>query len=212
MSYPLLIFFGLAPSIIWLLFYLRKDARPESNSQVLKIFGYGMLAVIPTALIELGISKQLEYQFLRFRAMLESPGYFNRSLWDTLSGEYYRSFAKKNDYYHVFDYWQWDEKIVDDTLKQYEWELAPDTNTTWRIGDGTAGFYNYIYYTLAGLTEHDTLRSNQIREGQMSREEALTKVQDENRPRYENIRWYLDAIGMDYKEVISAVNKIPKMY
>jgi len=60
MSYPLLIFFGLAPSIIWLLFYLRKDARPESNSQVLKIFGYGMLAVIPTALIELGISKQLE--------------------------------------------------------------------------------------------------------------------------------------------------------
>jgi len=60
MNYPLLIFFGLAPSIIWLLFYLRKDARPESNSQVLKIFGYGMLAVIPTALIELGISKQLE--------------------------------------------------------------------------------------------------------------------------------------------------------
>jgi len=159
-----------------------------------------------------GISKQLEYQFLRFRAMLESPGYFNRSLWDTLSGEYYRSFAKKNDYYHVFDYWQWDEKIVDDTLKQYEWELAPDTNTTWRIGDGTAGFYNYIYYTLAGLTEHDTLRSNQIREGQMSREEALMKVQDENRPRYENIRWYLDAIGMDYKTVIKTVNNIPRLF
>ena len=61
MSYPLLIFFGLAPSIIWLLFYLRKDVHPESNSMILKIFGYGMLIAIPTALIELGIFSQLSY-------------------------------------------------------------------------------------------------------------------------------------------------------
>jgi glucosamine--fructose-6-phosphate aminotransferase (isomerizing) len=156
--------------------------------------------------------KQFTYQFLRFKAMFNSPGYFNHSLWDTLSGEYYRSFSKKKDYYHIFDYWQWDEKIVDDTLKQYDWELAPDTSTSWRIGDGTAGFYNYIYYSMAGLTEHDTLRSNQIREGQITREDALRKVEDENRPRYENIRWYLDAIGMDFAEVIGVVNKIPKLY
>lgn len=156
--------------------------------------------------------KQLLYQSLRFKAMLQSPGYFNRSLWDTLSGEYYRSFTEKKDYYHIFNYWRWDEKVIEDTIKQYDWELAPDTNTTWRIGDGTAGFYNYIYYTMAGLTEHDTLRSNQIREGQITREEALKKVEDENRPRYENIRWYLDAIGMDYKEVIGIINKIPKLY
>ena len=31
--------------------------------------------------------------------------------------------------------------------------------------DGTAGFYNYVYHTVAGFTEHDTFRSNQIREG-----------------------------------------------
>lgn len=85
------------------------------------------------------------------KAMLQSPGYFNSSLWDTLSGEYYRSFTKKSDYYHIFDYWRWDEKQIDDTLAGYDWEKAPDTNTTWRIGDGTAAFYNYIYYTVAGF-------------------------------------------------------------
>jgi len=159
-----------------------------------------------------GVSKQLNYQWLRLRAMLQSPGYFNRSLWDTISGEYYRSFAKKDDYYHIFDYWRWDERECDGVLKQYGWELAPDTNTTWRIGDGTAAFYNYLYYTIAGFTEHDTFRSNQIREGQISRKEALTLVEDENRPRYQNIRWYLDALGMDFKEVISVVNKIPRLY
>ena len=140
--------------------------------------------------------------------MLQSPGYFNRSLWDTISGEYYRSFTEKKNYFHIFDYWRWDENTVDDALKKYDWELAPDTNTTWRIGDGTAAFYNYIYYTVAGFTEHDTFRSNQIREGQISRDEALKLVKDENRPRYQNIRWYLDTLNMDYKEVINIVNSI----
>lgn len=160
-----------------------------------------------------GIMKQLRYHSKRFRAMLESPSYFNSSLWDTLSGEYYRSFTEKQDYYHIFDYWSWDEKIVNDTLiNQYDWETAIDTSTTWRIGDGTAGFYNYVYYTVAGFTEHDTFRSNQIREGQLTREKALELIEDENQPRYQNIRWYLDALGLDFEEVIKIVNSIPKLY
>lgn len=159
-----------------------------------------------------GATKQLRYQWLRLKAMAKSPGYFNSSLWDTLSGEYYRSFNKKTDYYHIFDYWRWDEKTIDDTLiNQYDWETAPDTNTTWRIGDGTAAIYNYIYYTVAGFTEHDTFRSNQIREGDLTRDEALALVDDENRPRYPNIKWYLDAIGMDFAEVIPVINAIPKL-
>ncbi|MFH1575669.1 MAG: PrsW family intramembrane metalloprotease [Candidatus Nealsonbacteria bacterium] len=52
--YPILIFFGLAPSIIWLLFFLKKDNLPESKRMILKIFFFGMLATVPTALLELG--------------------------------------------------------------------------------------------------------------------------------------------------------------
>lgn len=179
-------------------------------------FKAGFLGVPPDFEEEMvyssGALKQLRYQWLRLKAMAQSPSYFNSSLWDTLSGEYYRSFNKKTDYYHIFDYWRWDEKIIDDTLiNQYDWETAPDTNTTWRIGDGTAAIYNYIYYTVAGFTEHDTFRSNQIREGDMTREEALILVEDENRPRYPNIKWYLDAIGMDFDKVIPVINAIPKL-
>ena len=160
-----------------------------------------------------GVMKQLRYHSKRFKAMLESPAYFNSSLGDTLLGEYYRSFTEKKDYYHIFDYWRWDEDEVNSTLIDgYGWETAIDTNTTWRIGDGTAGFYNYVYYTVAGFTEHDTFRSNQIREGQITREKALKLVLDENRPRYQNIRWYLDTLGMDFEEVIKIVNNIPKLY
>lgn len=160
-----------------------------------------------------GAMKQIRYQWLRFKAMAQSFGYFNSSLWDTLSGEYYRSFHKKTDYYHIFDYWRWDEQTINETLTtEYDWETAPDTNTTWRIGDGTAAIYNYIYYTVASFTEHDTFRSNQIREGSLTREEAMVLVEDENRPRYPNIKWYLDAVGMDFDQVIPVINKIPKLY
>ena len=144
--------------------------------------------------------------------MTKSLGYFNASLWDTLSGEYYRSFTEKTDYLHIFDYWRWDEAQIDSTLENYDWEKAPDTNTTWRIGDGTAALYNYIYCTVAGFTEHDTFRSNQIREGSISRKEALALVLDENRPRYPNIRWYLDAVNVDYESTIRRINSIPKLY
>jgi len=97
-------------------------------------------------------------------------------------------------------------------IDEYNWEISEDTSTTWRIGDGTAAFYNYVYFTVAGFSEHETFRSNQIREGEMSRGEALRLVGSENTPRYENIKWYLDSVGIDFTEAITKVNSIPKLY
>lgn len=57
MSYSVAIIFGVLPSVIWLLFYLRKDAHPEPNSMVIKIFFFGMLAALPAIFLELGIFK-----------------------------------------------------------------------------------------------------------------------------------------------------------
>ncbi len=59
MIYIVYIFFALAPSIIWLLFFLRKDVHPESNRMILIIFFFGMLAAIPAALIEAGLFQVL---------------------------------------------------------------------------------------------------------------------------------------------------------
>ena len=46
----------------------------------------------------------------------------------------------------------------------------------------------------------------------MTRSEALTLVKAENQPRYPNIKWYLDAVGLDYAPVIETVNAIPRLY
>jgi glutamine---fructose-6-phosphate transaminase (isomerizing) len=159
-----------------------------------------------------GSMSQLRYQSKRLYQMIRNPGYFNSSVYDTFYGEYWRSIHKKTDYFHVFDFWEWDETIVDDTLAKYNWEWSEDTTTSWRIGDATAAFYNYIYYTVAGFTEHDTFRSNQIREGAITRDQALKLVEEESRPRYESIKWYLQAVDIDYVEAIKTVNNMPKFY
>ena len=91
-------------------------------------------------------------------------------------------------------------------LKIYDWEKSIDTKSTWRIGDGAAAFYNYIYYTMAGFSEHDTFRSNQIRESDITRDEALKLVKIESKPRYENIKWFLKILNLDFKDTINIIN------
>lgn len=44
---------GFLPSLIWLLFYLRKDKHPESNTMVIKVFFAGMLSAIFALIVEL---------------------------------------------------------------------------------------------------------------------------------------------------------------
>jgi hypothetical protein len=111
------------------------------------------------------------------------------------------------------DYIRWNEEtIIGTLLREYDWETSPDTPSTWRIGDGTVPFYNYIYHTVAGFTENDTFRSNQIRAGMITREEALRLLEVENYPRFESIFWYCDTIGVDPDRAFRVINAIPKLY
>jgi glutamine---fructose-6-phosphate transaminase (isomerizing) len=144
---------------------------------------------------------------------LTNPAYLNRSIRDTLGSFVSRSISTHTDYYHLYDYYRWDEQEIEKlVLEEYRWEKAIDTQTTWRIGDGTAPFYNYIYYTVAGFSEYDTFRSNQIREGMLSREDGLKLIMEENRPRYPSIKWYADIVDLDFSTTIKQINNIPKLY
>lgn len=161
----------------------------------------------------LSIARQLRLFKGVGQAIVSNPGYLNSSVLDTAGSFVSRSLMPHRDYFHLYDYLRWDEQAIDSLLlDEYNWETAIDTRTTWRIGDGTAAFYNYIYFNVAGFSEHDTFRSNQIREGMLSREEGLRLVNEENRPRYPTIKWYTDAVGIDYEHAIRTINRIPKLY
>lgn len=144
--------------------------------------------------------------------VVRNPAYINRSIPDTLWA-YVSYYIIKQDYLQLFEYEPWLEHEVEGALKdEYQWELDDDTPSSWRIGDGTAAFYNYIYHMVCGFTEFDTFRSSQIRAGYLTRERAAELVEQENMPRWQSLREYFDLINLDFVDAIQRVDRIPKLY
>lgn len=156
-----------------------------------------------------GKLKLLAYYAKNF---LMNPAYLNRSVFDTLFA-FYSTYINRQEFLYLYRYVDWDEKTINETLsKHYGWENSSDSASTWRTGDGTAAFYNYIYHTVAGFSEHDTFRSNQIRAGIMSREQALSLIEVENKPRYAAMQEYSRIVGFSLDEALVMINNIPKLY
>lgn len=154
------------------------------------------------------LSNKLRLVAFYAKQFLKNPAYINTSLLDTAFA-YFSYYLISKDYSSMFDYLPWHEEEVESVLlEQYGWEMSPDTTSTWRIGDGTAAFYNYIYMKFAGFSENDTFRSNQIREGLITREAAIKKIYNDNQPRVASISWYFDAIGLDAIEAVKTINRI----
>ena len=76
----------------------------------------------------------------------------------------------------------------------------------------TAPFYNYIYYRLAGFTEFDTFRSNQIREGMVTRQEALSSLDEANKVSVDGFLWYCRTIGLDPVATVRKINLQTPLY
>ena len=62
MDYYIIIYiiFGILPSLVWLLYYLREDVHPEPKKIILKIFLWGALITLPVFLVQIGLTKLLD--------------------------------------------------------------------------------------------------------------------------------------------------------
>ncbi len=139
-----------------------------------------------------------------------NPKYFNSSLLDTVKG-FFSFYFKTGKILSLFEHFEYVEDNVNNHLQQnFLWECDPSTPTTWRIGDGTAPIYNYIYWIYGGFTENDFYRSNQIREGKLSRDSALSKIVYENQPRYDLMKEYCKLIDLDYEFMINELENFKK--
>jgi len=85
----LLVALGLAPSLVWLSFYLRRDCHPEPKSMLTKAFLMGIVIALPAVLLQWGFSG------LRTTFGLEifsqgTPAFF---LWSSFVEEFLKFFA-----------------------------------------------------------------------------------------------------------------------
>jgi hypothetical protein len=158
------------------------------------------------------ISNKIALALYYVSRFLRNPAYLNSSLIDSAAA-YWATYIARDDFVYFYHYIPWNEDVIQSTLKrEYDWEVAGDSATTWRIGDGTAAFYNFIYHTIAGFSEHDTFRSNQIRAGLIGREEGLALAERDNRPRWESMREYAALVGFNLEEALTIINATPKIF
>lgn len=143
---------------------------------------------------------------------LRNPAYLNRSVVDSLAG-FASFYLRPKDYHQLFDHLPWDEEVVNRTIIDgYGWETSDESASTWRVGDGTAAFYNFAYLHAAGFTEHDTFRSNQIRAGLLDRDTALELVARENAPQPTEFATYCATVGLRPEVLVGAVRRLPRRY
>lgn len=55
MNYSLFLILGILPSIVWLIYYLRKDTHPEPKYMILLVFFWGAVITLPAAFLERGL-------------------------------------------------------------------------------------------------------------------------------------------------------------
>ena len=97
--------------------------------------------------------------------------------------------------------------------KKYNWldDISYGKNQ-WRMGDGQTAFNNYVYYTIAGFSEYDNFRSNQIREGLISRDQAIKLCKEDNEIKYDTLKNFSEIIGFNLDNVLSKISTLPKLY
>jgi hypothetical protein len=150
-------------------------------------------------------NSKIKLSLFYLKQVLSNNKYWNKSLIEAVLG-FKHSYFEKKDYLQLFEYEKWDEDQINKTLiSEYGWETDPTIPSSWRIGDGTAPFYNFIYKSFVDFSEHDTFRNNQVLSNVMDRKTALRIVKRENEPRFEKIEEYLDLINMNYDQTIERI-------
>ena len=125
---------------------------------------------------------------------------------------FYDYYMRDHSFVRPFSYIEWDEVSIERVLRdEYQWSAGEDrSSTSWRMGDGTAPFYNLMYLIALGMTEHDALRSNQVRAGVVSRDEALVSVASDNRVNPLGVASYFRTVDIDTHWALTHVEQFAR--
>lgn len=109
-----------------------------------------------------------------------------------------------------YGYIRWQEKIIADTLNQLGWQRNSKTGSTWRGDCDVAGLKLYLYRTLLGYSDKDDSFSALIRDGQLTREEAMHRLGHEQHVSEGNIKSTVEKTGASYVEFQQVMDKAQK--
>ncbi len=98
----------------------------------------------------------------------------------------------------LFHFVEWDETTMLARLRsELGWDQPADTPSSWRFDCRVGQLKSWMYMTTLGLTERDDLYSRMIRNGALSREVALRRLERENARDTDQVAAFLHEHGID---------------
>jgi hypothetical protein len=169
-------------------------------------FKTGFMGIFPdergrySTLDKLRLSMRFSWEFFRNTHNWHWPIFK-----EYLSGAFvyfFESLQKPSDVLPVgfYDYIYWREEDIVPMITSIGWEGASDTAATWRVDDAAYPLIDYLYYALTGFNEFDEHYSKLVREGQLTRERALERLETD-RLRIHSMRMSLKDLGVDEEEL-----------
>ena len=176
-------------------------------------FKTGFLGVFPNERGRYSTYDKAKLSLLLWLEYVKNYHNFHWSVFsEYLSGAYvylFESMSKPEDVTPIgfYDYIYWNEKEVVPTIQELGWQGASDTLATWRIDDSAYPLIDYLYLRLVGFNEFDEFYSKLIREGQISRDEALKRCLIENAPRVPSLMKTFEELEVTKEQVDKTLEK-----
>ena len=157
-------------------------------------------------MLNLSIYNSLKLLFGMLSAYIYNPRLFLAGIRIPIETFFITYFNRPNITY-LFDHIAWNELSINSKVKELGWQGDGEfPGRSWRAGDGTSDFYNYLYRSVLGFDERTCFLANQVRSGEISRKEALI---EEGKFEQLNIRGlinYASVVGFNLDEFLRKWN------
>jgi len=98
----------------------------------------------------------------------------------------------------LFHYLSWDENVVLERIQnELDWQYPENNSGSWRFDCQIGHLKDLLYLKTLGLTEKDDFYSKLIREGKISRKDAIKRIAKENEVNFKEIKKLLKSIDFD---------------
>ena len=107
----------------------------------------------------------------------------------------------------LFFFIEWSEEEVLSRIKsELDWDYPHKLNSTWRFDCRIGHLKDFMYMKTMGMTERDDFYAKIVREGLMTREDALQRLQKENKLHVDEIQLLLREVGIENTSFLNELN------
>ncbi|UCF71763.1 MAG: ATPase [candidate division WOR-3 bacterium] len=111
-----------------------------------------------------------------------------------------RVFASDIEKIDFFHYIKWNEKdVISRITNELKWNYPKELHSTWRFDCRISHLKDYMYMKTLGMTEKDDFYAKMVREGLLTRNQALARLEKENQLHMDKIAKILEQMSLSPK-------------